>query len=164
MPLLPYLQRVMQRQVLTAAESEEAMHEVLKGNVPPVQLAGFLVALHMRGENADEILGFARAMRAHVSRVPVQSVGPLLDTCGTGGDGLCTFNISTTAAFVVSACGVRVAKHGNRAASSLCGSADVLEGLGVNINLSPAEVGRCIDETGIGFLFAQALHSSMRHA
>lgn len=164
MPLTPFLHRIVQRQTLSAADAEQVMRLVLGGEVSAAQLAAFLVALHMRGETVEEILGFARAMRDQGVRVPVASSGPLLDTCGTGGDGSGTFNISTVTAFVVAGAGVRVAKHGNRSATSLCGSADLLEGLGVNIRMTPEQVGCCIDEVGIGFLFAQTLHSSMRHA
>src|SRR2546423_15276557 len=116
----------------------------------------------MKGETADEITGFARTARAMAT--PIEVEGALLDTCGTGGDGLATFNISTLSAIVAAACGARVAKHGNRAASSLCGSADVLEQLGVKIDLAPEGVARCIDEGGIGFMFAPVVHPSFRYA
>jgi anthranilate phosphoribosyltransferase len=116
----------------------------------------------MKGETAEEIAGFARAARAMAT--PIEVDGALLDTCGTGGDGLATFNISTLSAIVAAACGARVAKHGNRAASSLCGSADVLEQLGVKIDLSPEGVARCIDQAGIGFMFAPVFHPSFRFA
>src|SRR5690242_5198885 len=116
----------------------------------------------MKGETAEEIAGFARTARAMAT--PIEVEGALLDTCGTGGDGLATFNISTLSAIVAAACGARVAKHGNRAALSLCGSADVLEQLGVKIDLAPEGVARCIDRAGIGFLFAPVFHPSFRHA
>lgn len=134
----------------------------MSGEATPAQVAGFLVALHMKGETVDEITGLAETMRAMATRVQAAR-RPLVDTCGTGGDHSGTFNISTTAAFVAAGAGVAVAKHGNRSATSRCGSADVLEALGVNINATPAQVGRCIDECGIGFLFARTLHSAMRH-
>jgi anthranilate phosphoribosyltransferase len=118
----------------------------------------------MKGETADELYGFARAMRARVTRVDGGDPAELLDTCGTGGDGGRTFNVSTVTAFVVAGAGVRVAKHGNRSLSSACGSADILEALGINIALSPQQMGACIRETGIGFLFAPALHPAMKHA
>src|SRR5437763_14470235 len=134
----------------------------MRGDATPAQIAGFLVALRMKGETADEITGFARTARAMAT--PIEVDGALLDTCGTGGDGLATFNISTLSAIVAAACGARVAKHGNRAASSLCGSADVLEQLGVKVDLAPDGVARCIDEVGIGFMFAPVFHPSFRFA
>jgi len=134
----------------------------MRGDATPSQIAGFVVALRMKGETAEEITGFARKARAMAT--PIQVTGALLDTCGTGGDGLATFNISTLAAIVAAAAGARVAKHGNRAASSLCGSADVLEQLGVKIDLAPEGVARCIEGAGIGFLFAPVFHPSFRFA
>jgi anthranilate phosphoribosyltransferase len=134
----------------------------MRGDATPAQIAGFVVALRMKGETTDEITGFARTARAMAT--PIEVEGPLLDTCGTGGDGLATFNISTLAAIVAAASGARVAKHGNRAASSMCGSADVLEQLGVKIDLGPEGVARCINEAGIGFLFAPVFHPSFRFA
>jgi len=150
------------RQDLTREQAAEAMRTLMSGEATPSQIAGFLVALHMKGETVEEITGFAETMRAMATRVPT-SRRPLVDTCGTGGDRSGTFNISTTAAFVVAGAGVAVAKHGNRSATSKCGSADVLEALGVNIDASPEKVGQCIDEIGIGFLFARKLHTAMRH-
>jgi anthranilate phosphoribosyltransferase len=147
---------------LTEDEAASAFETIIRGDATQVQIAGFLVALRMKGETADEITGFARTARAMAT--PIQVDGALLDTCGTGGDGLATFNISTLAAIIASACGARVAKHGNRAASSLCGSADVLEKLGVKIDLTPEGVARCIDQAGIGFLFAPIFHPSFRFA
>src|SRR5437762_9051740 len=134
----------------------------MRGDATPSQIAGFMVALRMKGETAEELTGFARTARAVAT--PIEVGGALLDTCGTGGDGLATFNISTLSAIVAAACGARVAKHGNRAASSLCGSADVLEKLGVKIDLAPEGVARCIQEAGIGFLFAPVFHPSFRFA
>jgi anthranilate phosphoribosyltransferase len=147
---------------LTEAEAGEAFETIMRGDATPIQIAGFLVALRMKGETVEEITGFARTARQ--LSTPIDVKGDLLDTCGTGGDGLATFNISTLAAIVAAACGVKVAKHGNRAASSICGSADVLEQLGVKIDLAPEGVARCIDEAGIGFLFAPIFHPSFRFA
>ncbi len=147
---------------LTEGEASAAFETIMRGDATPIQIAGFIVALRMKGETVDEITGFARTARAMAT--PIEVDGDLLDTCGTGGDGLATFNISTLAAIVAAACGVRVAKHGNRAASSLCGSADVLEQLGVKIDLGPDAVARCINEAGIGFLFAPIFHPSFRFA
>lgn len=145
---------------LSEDEAAAVFEVIMHGDATPSQIAGFLVALRMKGETADEITGFARTARAMAT--PIDVDGDLLDTCGTGGDGLATFNISTLAAIVAAACGARVAKHGNRAASSLCGSADVLEQLGVKIDLAPEGVARCIDEAGIGFLFAPVFHPAFR--
>ena len=147
---------------LTREQASAAMHALMSGEATQAQIGGFLVALRMKGETVDEITGLASTMREMAT--PVQtSRRPLVDTCGTGGDHSGTFNISTTAAFVVAGCGVAVAKHGNRSATSKCGSADVLEILGVNIEAEPAVMGRCIDEVGIGFLYARTLHTAMKH-
>lgn len=145
---------------LTEEEAAAAFEVIMHGDATVSQIAGFLVALRIKGETVDEITGFARTVRAMAT--PIEIEGDLLDTCGTGGDGLATFNISTLAAIVAAACGARVAKHGNRAASSQCGSADVLEQLGVKIDLAPEGVARCIDQAGIGFLFAPVFHPSFR--
>ena len=147
---------------LTEDEAASAFAVIMRGDATPSQIAGFAIALRMKGETAEEITGFARTVRAMAT--PIHVDGSLLDTCGTGGDGLATFNISTLAAIVAAACGARVAKHGNRAASSLCGSADVLEKLGVKIDLAPEGVARCIDEAGIGFLFVPVFHPSFLFA
>jgi len=163
MTLLPYLHRVVAREPLSSADAESAMNAILEGEASVAQTAAFLVAMRMKGETAEELLGFARAMRGKVTRVD-PGEGPVLDTCGTGGDGLGTFNISTVAALVVAGAGVKVAKHGNRSISSHCGSADILEALGVNIQQTPEQMGRAIREIGIGFLFAPALHPAMKHA
>ena len=136
----------------------------MTGNATQAQIGAYLIALRMKGETVDEITGSARAMRANVVPVPVKTVGTLYDTAGTGGDGKHTFNISTAAAFVIAGAGRKVAKHGNRAASSQCGSADVLNALGVNLDLTPEQVGQAIDEVGIGFLFAPKFHPAMKHA
>lgn len=141
------------------------MAEILGGQSTPVLTGALLTALAMKGESVDEIAGFARAMRAAAAPLPCKTPGSkLVDTCGTGGDGSQTFNISTVAAFVVAGAGAAVAKHGNRSVSSRCGSADVLEAAGVQVVLTPDQMARCIDEVGIGFLFAPAIHTAMKHA
>lgn len=157
------LTKVVERRDLEPAEAEDALMEIMAGEASEAQIAALLVALRMKGETAAEIAGFARAMRANCLQVR-PTVRDVVDTCGTGGDALDTFNISTTAAFVAAGAGVPIAKHGNRAVSSQCGSADVLRELGVNISLAPDAVARCIDEIGIGFLFAAELHPAMKHA
>jgi anthranilate phosphoribosyltransferase len=165
MPFLPYLHAVAERRDLAVAEACEAMRGILAGDVSAAQIAAFLTALRMKGETVEELVGFARAMRAVAVRVdPGLNGEPLLDTCGTGGDGQSTFNISTIAAFVVAGAGVRVAKHGNRSLSSQCGSADLLESLGIAVPAPPELVARAIREIGIGFLFAPAVHTAMKHA
>jgi anthranilate phosphoribosyltransferase len=160
--LIDAIAKVVRCQNLTEDEAAAAFEVIMRGDATVSQIAGFLVALRMKGETVEELTGFARAGRAMAT--PIHVHGALLDTCGTGGDGLATFNISTLAAIVAAACGARVAKHGNRAASSLCGSADVLEQLGVKIDLAPEGVARCIEEAGIGFLFAPIFHPSFRFA
>src|SRR5260370_502959 len=164
--LLPYLHRVAARENLSAEDARQAMLAVLSGEATTAQIAAFLMGLRTKGEPSDELLGFARAMREKVARVNAGvDSEPLLDTCGTGAaDGPSTFNISTITAFVVAGAGVRVAKHGNRSLSSQCGSADVLEALGIRLAISPEQVGRAIREIGIGFLFAPALHPAMKYA
>jgi anthranilate phosphoribosyltransferase len=148
---------------LTADEAEEAMNEIMSGAATQAQIGAYLAALRMNGETADEIVGSMRAMRAHVSRISTKH-DKLIDVVGTGGDKSNTFNISTTSAFVVAGAGVPVAKHGNRAASSQSGAADVLNALGVKVDLTPDQVGQCIDEIGIGFAFAPTHHPAMKHA
>ena len=146
-------------------EAEAVMNQIMTGGATQAQIGAYLMALRMKGETQDEIVGSARAMRANAHRVPTETNPDLLlDTCGTGGDKSGTFNISTTVAFVAAGAGLKVAKHGNRAASSKCGSADVLNQLGVNLDLTPEQVGKCVDEVGIGFLFAAKLHPAMKHA
>ncbi len=163
--LKPFIAKAIKRENLTAAQAEEAMHIIMTGQATPAQIGAYLVALRMKGETVEEITGSARAMRANAVRVPLQRNGELLyDTAGTGGDGAGTFNISTAAAFVVAGTGRKVAKHGNRAASSQCGSADVLAALGVNFDLTPEQVGGAIEQVGIGFLFAPKFHPAMKHA
>src|SRR5947199_2491364 len=160
MPLREHIRLAVDGIHLSRAQAAAAMDAMLEGNAPVAQMAALLVALRIKGETPDEIAGAAQALRSRATRVEV-SFERLVDTCGTGGDGSHTFNISTTAAFVAAAGGARVAKHGNRAASSKCGSADVLEALGVEVELAPAQVASCIDEVGIGFLFAPAHHAAM---
>ena len=149
---------------LDAEQAEAVMGQIMQGEATEAQIGAYLMALRMKGETTEEITGSALAMRAAASKVPTTVDADLLDTCGTGGDRSGSFNISTTVAFVAAGAGIPVAKHGNRAASSKCGSADVLAELGVNLDLSPEQVGRCVDEVGIGFLFAVKLHPAMRHA
>lgn len=156
------LLKLTRRQDLTRDEAAAAMRVLMAGEVPPALVAGFLVALQMKGETVDEITGFAETIRAMATPIRVDRA-PLVDTCGTGGDRSGTFNISTTTAFVVAGAGIAVAKHGNRSATSKCGSADVLEALGVRIDAPPDKVARCVDEVGIGFLFARTLHGAMKH-
>jgi len=147
---------------LTEKEAEEVMNEIMDGAVTPAQIAAYLMGLRLKGETVDEIAGSVRAMRNRAVRIAIGD--PLVvDTCGTGGDGRHTFNVSTTTAFVVAGAGLTVAKHGNRSVSSKSGSADVLSELGVNINLSPDRVADCINEVGIGFLFAPLYHGAMKH-
>jgi anthranilate phosphoribosyltransferase len=157
------LSRLLDGEHLTREEARETMHEIMRGEATQAQIAGFLVALRANGETADEITGCAEAMREHVLAVhPTRH--DLVDTAGTGGDGKHTLNISTAAALVAAAAGVGVAKHGNRAASSQTGSADVLEALGFNLELPPERIACSIDDLGFGFMFAQAHHPAMRHA
>jgi len=163
--LKPYLAKVINRQDLSAAEAEGAMNIIMTGQATPAQIGAYLIALRMKGETVAEITGSARAMRANAVPVPLaEKPVPLYDIVGTGGDGAHTFNISTAAAFIIAGTGRKVAKHGNRAASSQCGSADVLAALGLNLDLTPAQVARAIEEIGIGFLFAPKFHPAMRHA
>ena len=147
---------------LTVDEAAAVMRQVMQGEATPAQLGSFLTALRLKGESTEEIAGMATVMREFSLKVRVE--GTVVDSVGTGGDGSGTFNISTAAALVAAGAGVRIAKHGNRAASGSCGAADVLEALGVRIELPPEGVERCINEGGIGFMFAQAFHPSMRHA
>jgi anthranilate phosphoribosyltransferase len=148
---------------LTEADAEAVMDQIMSGKATTAQIGGLLVALRLKGETVQEVTGFARAMRRKATPITTSHC-PLIDTCGTGGDGTGTFNISTVSAFVVSGAGLPVSKHGNRSVSSKCGSADVLEALGVRLDLSPNQVGRCIDQVGIGFLYAPLLHPAMKYA
>lgn len=157
------IRSVVEMRELTLEQATSAMDAIMKGSISGAQIGALATGLRMKGETVSEIAGFAQAMRAHALRVDIDSDElPLLDTCGTGGDHSNSFNISTTATFAIAAAGVRIAKHGNRAASSLCGSADLLEGLGVEVELSPEEVARSVEEVGIGFMFAPAFHPAMR--
>lgn len=164
--VLEALHKVSRREHLSEQEAAEVLGEILRGEATPALISGLLVALRMKGETVDEVVGFARAMRAAAARVELTSVEPasLVDTCGTGGDGLHSFNISTASAFVVAGAGAAVAKHGNRSISSRCGSADVLEALGAKITLQPHQVAGSIESVGIGFLFAPLIHPAMKHA
>jgi anthranilate phosphoribosyltransferase len=166
--ILEALEKVVADEDLTRAEAEAAMEEILAGRASDALIAGLLTALRIKGETVDEVVGFAKAMRRHATPIfppgHARSNEPLVDTAGTGGDARGTFNISTASAFVVAGAGVRVAKHGNRSFSSRCGSADVLEALGAKIDLAPERIARAIDEVGIGFMFAPAIHAATRHA
>lgn len=157
------IDKLTRREDLTTDEAAAAMAEVMAGRAADAQIAGLLIGLAMKGERPAEIVGLARAMRSHAVQIS-HRYPEVFDTCGTGGDRAGTFNISSCAALVVAACGVRVAKHGNRSVSSLCGSADVFEALGVRVSAPPAVVERCLAEVGIGFFFAPTFHPSMRHA
>jgi len=164
LPILTLLHMVVEGHSLTETQAEAAMRALLAGESTPVLTAAFLTALRMKGETVDELAGFARAIRDAARPVPIEdSYRPVVDTCGTGGTGTSTFNVSTVAAFVVAGAGVRVAKHGNRSISSRCGSADVLEALGVRTAFEPEMVARAIREVGIGFLFAPAFHGATRN-
>jgi anthranilate phosphoribosyltransferase len=168
--------KVVQREDLSESEMMGVMDQITDGKATPAQIGAFLIGLRMKGVKTDEIVGAARVMRAKSVPIPVGNskvaldrdeinveAETVVDTCGTGGDGTKTFNVSTTTAFVVAAAGVKVAKHGNRSVSSQCGSADVVEALGVPLDLTPQQVAHCIDTVGIGFLYAPMLHSAMRH-
>ena len=161
--LTALIEKVVRHEDLTEAEAAEAMREVMEGRATPGALAGLLAALVMKGERPTEIVGFARTMREQSVKLS-RAAGEVFDTCGTGGDRSGTFNISSTVALVVAACGVKVAKHGNRSVSSRCGSADVFEQLGVNITAAPAVVERTLHEANIAFFFAPTFHPSMKHA
>ncbi len=161
--LAPLVERLQRHEDLTSDEAAAVMHAVMAGATSPAALAGFLVALSMKGERPAELVGFARTMRAHAVALST-SMADVFDTCGTGGDRSGSFNISSAAAVVVAACGVPVAKHGNRSVSSRCGSADLFEALGVNVAATPAVVERCLRQVGMAFFFAPTFHPSMRHA
>jgi anthranilate phosphoribosyltransferase len=162
MPIRDQIIQLVRGNNLSQAEAAAAMEEIMTGAATPAQIAAFLTALHLKGETEAEIAGMAQVMRDKATLV--QFDGPVLDTCGTGGDASGTFNISTTTAFIAAGAGATVAKHGNRAMSSVCGSADVLEGLGVNIELDAEGVARCLRAAGIGFMFAPKFHPAMRYA
>ena len=156
--------KLLHGEALSEEESGGAMAEIMEGAATPAQVAGFVVALRAKGETTEEIVGLVKTMRTYGQKVRLPAHYEVLDTCGTGGDRSGTFNVSTAAAIVCAGAGVKVAKHGNRAASSRCGSADVLEALGVKIDLTPDEVAGCIERAGIGFCFAPVFHPAMRHA
>ncbi|MFP4320895.1 MAG: anthranilate phosphoribosyltransferase [Anaerolineales bacterium] len=157
------IKKLSQRQSLTFEEAQNAMQTIMDGQATQAQIGAYLMALRLKGETVDEIAASAQVMRQFAND-PLVSAKNVVDTCGTGGDARNTFNISTTVAFVVAAAGVPVAKHGNRSVSSKSGSADVLRELGVNLDLTPVQAGQCVDEVGIGFLFAPAFHPAMKHA
>lgn len=140
------------------------MQQVMNGELTPAQIAGLVIVLHQKGESVDEIAAAAAVMRTLSTKVEIADKTHLIDTCGTGGDGIQTFNVSTVSAFIAAAAGAKVAKHGGRSVSSTCGSADVLEALGVNVNLTPVQVAKCVNEIGIGFMFAPNYHNAMKHA
>lgn len=158
------LNQVLSRQDLSHAQMLAVMQQVMAGELTPVQIAALLIALRMKGETVDEIAAAATVMRELSTKVQVHDTQHLVDTCGTGGDGIQTFNVSTVSAFIAAAAGAKVAKHGGRSVSSTCGSADVLEALGVNVNQTPAQVAASVSEVGIGFMFAPNHHSAMKHA
>ncbi len=157
------IEKVAARVDLPESEMRACFEEIMSGKAAPADIKAFLEALRKKGETVDEITAAAKVMREKSERIKVDG-DTVLDTCGTGGSGISTFNISTAAAFVVAGCGIRVAKHGNRSASSQCGSADVLEALGVKIDIAPDRVAKCIKEAGIGFMFAPVFHAAMKHA
>ncbi len=157
------LNAVLARQNLCSADMQAVMTSIMQGEVTPAQIAGFIVALRMKGETVDEIAAAAQVMRNLSSKVEID-IPDLVDTCGTGGDGSSTFNVSTASALVAASAGVKIAKHGNRSVSSKCGSADVLEALGVKLDLQPQQVSACVQQIGIGFMFAPMHHSCMKHA
>lgn len=157
------LKMVVEGNNLSADEIRQAMDDIMEGNATPAQIAGFITALRMKGETVEEVTGAAASMRKHAAFIDA-GARSIVDTCGTGGDGAATFNISTTAAFVAAGAGVCIAKHGNRAVSSQCGSADVLEELGVKIDVDPEIMEECIQDHGVGFLFAPRMHPAMKYA
>ena len=163
MDIATAIANVVEKRDLSAADMESVMRTIMTGQATPAQIGGFLVGLRMKGESVDEIASAAKVMRELATRVDIGGAH-LVDTCGTGGDGASTFNISTASAIVAAAAGARVAKHGNRSVSSSSGSADVLEAAGVKLDLAPAQVAACIDQVGVGFMFAPQHHSAMRHA
>lgn len=158
------LSQLLERQDLTQDTMLAVMRQVMSGELTPAQIAAFLIALRAKGETVDEIAAAAMVMRELSTKVAIQDTKHLIDTCGTGGDGIQTFNVSTVCAFVAAAAGAKVAKHGGRSVSSTCGSADVLEALGVNVNQTPEQVAASVNEIGIGFMFAPNHHSAMKHA
>ena len=164
MPFKQSLEQILAGQDLSHTDMLAIMQQVMGGELTPAQIAGLVIALRQKGESVDEITAAATVMRALSTKVEIADTAHLIDTCGTGGDGIQTFNVSTVSAFVAAAAGAKVAKHGGRSVSSTCGSADVLEALGVSVNLTPAQVAKCVAEIGIGFMFAPNHHSAMKHA
>lgn len=164
MAFAPTLNQLISGQDLSFAEMQALMRQVMSGELTHAQMAAILVALRIKGESVDEIAAAASVMRELSTKVATLASPHLIDTCGTGGDGIQTFNVSTVSALVAAAAGAKVAKHGGRSVSSSCGSADVLEALGVNVNLTPAQVASAVEEIGIGFMFAPNHHSAMKHA
>ena len=167
MPLKEYkqaLEYILAGNDVSHADLLALMQQVMSGELTSAQIAGLVIALRQKGESVDEISAAATVMRSLSTKVAINDNSHLIDTCGTGGDGIQTFNVSTASAFVAAAAGAKVAKHGGRSVSSTCGSADVLEALGVNVNLTPDQVAKCVDEIGIGFMFAPNHHSAMKHA
>ena len=158
------LEHILAGNDLSHADMLILMQQVMSGELTPAQIAGLVIALRQKGESVDEISAAATVMRSLSTKVAINDTSHLIDTCGTGGDGIQTFNVSTASAFVAAAAGAKVAKHGGRSVSSTCGSADVLEALAVNVNLTPQQVAKCVDEIGIGFMFAPNHHSAMKHA
>ncbi len=158
-----YLNKLIAGTDLSADETTDVMDQLMDGELTPAQVAAFITALRIKGETTDEISAAALSMRRHATRIDA-GAPPVVDTCGTGGDGSGTFNISTTAAFIAAGAGAKIAKHGNKSVSSQCGSADVLAALGVNLDITPEQVGNCVRDVGIGFLFAPKLHGAMKHA
>jgi anthranilate phosphoribosyltransferase len=158
------LNLLLNRQDLTHDQMLAVMHQVMGGELMPAQIAALLIGLRIKGETVDEIAAAATVMRQLSTKVNIQDTTHLIDTCGTGGDGIQTFNVSTISAFVAAAAGAKVAKHGGRSVSSTCGSADVLEALGINVNLTPEKVADCVNQIGIGFMFAPNHHSAMKYA
>src|SRR6478752_1267924 len=156
------IEKLKRQEDLTAEEAAAAMAVIMRGEAAPAQIAGLLIGLSIKGERPSELVGFAQTMRDNAVKINLR--GTVFDTCCTGGDRAGTFNISSAAAIVLAACGAKIAKHGNRAASSQCGSADVLEAMGVNIQATPEVVERCLDEVGIAFLFAPTFHPATKHA
>ena len=161
--LKPALEQLLAKQDLSSDTMQQVMHALMSGEATEAQIGGILIALRMKGETNEEIAAAAKVMRELAAGVEIADKTHLVDTCGTGGDGANTFNVSTASAFVVAAAGGKVAKHGNRSISSKSGSADVLEAAGVNLNLTPEQVAQCVEEVGVGFMFAPAHHSAMKH-
>ncbi len=158
------LTQLIERRDLSFVDMRELVHHIMSGQITPAQISAVLIALRIKGETINEIAAAATVMRELSTKVEIKNTAHLVDTCGTGGDGVQTFNISTTSALVAAAAGVHVAKHGGRSVSSTCGSADVLEKLGVNVHLAPEQVAQCMDSIGIGFMFAPNHHGAMKHA